>query len=96
MRKFVFSMLAAAFLTTACASGAFALDKSAKPTAPGAGQLMPMRVWILPGTNGANSGYYEYFTIMMNVSDLNVDIEAPKYEAVFPAGPDVPQIRSKP
>lgn len=96
MRKFIFSILAATFLTAAFASGAFALDKSAKPTTPGSGQLMPMRVWILPGTNGANSGYYEYFTIMMNVSDLNVDIEAPKYEAVFPAGPDVPQIRSKP
>lgn len=96
MRKFVFSMLASVLLMGVFTSGALALDKSAKPAAPGAGQLMPMRVWILPGTEGANSGYYEYFTIMMNVSDLNVDIEAPKYEATFPAGPDVPQIRSKP
>ena len=91
MRKFMFSVLTAALLMAAFAPRAGALDKSAKPAAPGTGQLMPMRVWILPGTNGANSGYYEYFTIMMNV-----DIEAPKYEAVFPAGPDVPQIRSKP
>ena len=96
MRKFMFSVLTAALLMAAFAPGAGALDKSAKPAVPGTGQLMPMRVWILPGTNGANSGYYEYFTILMNVSDLNVDIEAPKYEAVFPAGPDVPQIRSKP
>lgn len=91
-----------ALLSLSTAIPSWAIEKSIKTRAPGPMEfeLMPMRAWVLPGAGGEgdgsmHSGYYEYFTVDIRESDLSAEIEAPKYEAVFPVGPDMPVVKSK-
>lgn len=98
VRLFVLSLLTLPILLLSTPS--WAIEKSVKTPGPMGFELMPMRAWVLPGAGNESdgsmhSGYYEYFTVDIRESDLNAEIEAPKYEAVFPAGPDMPVIKSK-
>lgn len=94
MRKIVLLLVLFGVLTTA--GSALAIEKSVKMKSDFGFEMMPMRAWVLPGGDGTlRSGYYEYFTVDIRDSDLSAEIEAPKYESVFPAGPDIPKIKSK-
>ena len=94
--KIIRLMLFSCVIAFALISSAFALEKSIRDRPAGGPMLMPMRVWVLPeGAGTIRSGYYEYFTVEMNESDLTKEIEAPKYTPAFPAGPEAPKIKSK-
>ena len=74
------------------ATGALAIEKSMYMM-EGASELIPMRVWVFPTTEGSVyvEGHYEHFTILLHRSDIVAAIEAPTYRPALPAIPMIPK-----